>query len=313
MRTFKNISRWAGLMFLMLSSALSASFQQDQLPSRKLRSIARLYMAYGQYDKAEGYLLRALQHSQSDDASDSERAICMIDLATLYSYQDRLAESEELFWRGLAAQQNALGPDHPYVAHTLRNLTAVYIRQHRLDRAAETLEWAFDIILKHHTPDNRILTPFYIDQAALLTQLGAWDEAEAIFTEMLEKVTVEFGQNHLYTAQVRKGLAELYLETGQYELAAQQLRQVLAVQQIIYGQTHRTLLDSYLLGAKICRLQGDLQQMQTYFDKALSTVISSGDTVSVARLYEQIDKIRSDDFIIAAAAAGSNSSSETAG
>ncbi|HOL88251.1 MAG TPA: tetratricopeptide repeat protein [Anaerohalosphaeraceae bacterium] len=300
-------------MLLIFSAPLSASFQQDQPPSRKLRNIARLYMAYGQYDKAEGYLLRALQHSRSDDVSDSERAICMIDLATLYSYQDRLAESEELFWRGLAAQQNALGPDHPYVAHTLRNLTAVYIRQHRLDRAAETLEWAFDIILKHHTPDNRIVTPFYIDQAVLLTQMGAWDEAEAIFAEMLEKVTAEFGQNHLYTAQVRKGLAELYLETGQYELAAQQLQQVLAVQQTIYGQTHRTLLDSYLLGAKICRLQGDLQQMQTYFDKALSTVIPSGDTVSVARLYEQIDKIRSDDFIIAAAAARPISSSETAG
>lgn len=312
MRTFKNISRWAGLMLFIFSAPLfSASFQQDQFPSRKFRSIARLYMAYGQYDKAEVNLLRALQLSQSDDVTDSERAICIIDLATLYSYQDRLAESEELFWRGLDAQQKALGPDHPYVAHTLRNLTAVYIRRHQLDRAAETLEWAFDIILKHHTPDNRILTPFYIDQAVLLTQMGAWDEAEAVFTEMLEKVSFEFGQTHLYTAQARKGLAELYLETGQYELAAKQLKQVLAVQQTIYGQTHRILLDSYLLGAKICRLQGDLQQMQTYFDKALSTVILSGDTVSVARLYEQIDKIRSDDFI--AAAARPDPSSETAG
>lgn len=299
MRTFTKTSRWAGVFLLFFSAPLLASFQQDQPPSRKLRNIARLYMAYGQYDKAEEFLLRALQDSRLDHSSDSEQAICIIDLATLYSYQDRLAEAEELFRRGLAAQQRTLGPEHPYVAYTLRNLTAVYIRQHRLDLAAQTLEWAFDIILKHHTPDNRILTPFYIDQAVLLTQMGEWDEAESIFSEMLENVSVEFGQTHLYTAQVRKGLAELYFESGQYEQAAEQIRQVIIIQQTIYGRTHRMLLESYLLGAKISRLQGNQQQMKQFFNEALSTV-SSGDTVAVARLYEQFDRIRSDDFIAAA-------------
>ncbi len=301
MRISAGTFRWGGLLsFLLLSASVWASFQPKQPLSRKLRHIARLYMAYGEYNKAEGYLLRALQSSRSDNASESETAVCMIDLATLYSYQDRLAESEELFWRGLDAQQKALGSDHPYAAHTLRNLTAVYIRQHRLDRAAETLEWAFDIILKHHTPDNRILTPFYIDQAVLLTRMGVWDEAEAIFLDMLERVCADFGQNHLYTAQVRKGLAELYLETGQYSLAGEQIEQVLAIQQSIYGQTHRMLLDSYLLGAKICRLQGNLRQMQAYFDKALSAVLPSGDLIVTARLYEQINQIRSAEFIAAA-------------
>ncbi|MEJ5260628.1 MAG: tetratricopeptide repeat protein [Anaerohalosphaeraceae bacterium] len=312
MRMSANTSRWVSLLsFLLLSAPLWASFQSDQPLSRKLRGIARLYMAYGEYNKAEGYLLRALQSSRSDKASESETAVCMVDLATLYSYQDRLAESEELFWRGLAAQQKALGPDHPYVAHTLRNLTAVYIRRHQLDRAAETLEWAFEIILKHHTPDNRIVTPFYIDQAVLLTRMGVWDEAEAIFLDMLERVCADFGQNHLYTAQVRKGLAELYLETGQYSLAAEQMEQVLTIQQSIYGQTHRMLLDSYLLGAKICRLQGDLQQMQAYFDKALSAVLPSGDIIATARLYEQMNHIRSADFI--AAAVKNDTPAESAG
>jgi tetratricopeptide (TPR) repeat protein len=298
MRTFRKTSRWVSfLAVLTLAASASASFQQNQPLSRKLRSIARLYMAYGQYDKAEPYLLEAVQLSAGD--SEKENAICLIDLATLYSYQDRLTESEALFRRGLSAQQKALGPDHPYVAHTLRNLTAVYLRQHRLDQAIQTLEWAFDIILKHHTPDNRILVPFYIDQANLLTQLGCLEEAESIFTEILEKTSHQFGQSHIYSAQIHQGLAELYVQAELYERAAEHLAKGLEIQKSIYGKNHRMLVDSYLLGAKICRLQGNSQQMNNYFDLALSS-IPSGDTAAVARLYEKIEDILSDKSIIAA-------------
>lgn len=301
MRTFTKTSRWIGfLIMLVLSVSAFSSVRKDQLPSRKLRNIARLYMAYGQYDKAEGYLLQALHSLQSEESSQAEKAICLIDLATLYSYQDRLAQSEELFLRGLAAQQNALGPEHPYVAHTLRNLTAVYIRMQQLDRAAETLEWAFDIILQHHLPENRVLTPFYIDQAILLTHMGSYDEAEILFLELFNQVRTEFGQQHLYSAQIHKGLAELYLQTGQYASAASHLQSLLEIQQTVYGRNHQILADSYLLGARISREQGDLQQMKDYFNKALAALVPSGDLIAVARLYEQMESIRSADTIAAA-------------
>jgi tetratricopeptide (TPR) repeat protein len=302
MQTFTRTFRFAAVLLFaaVCSAALSAAPLQEELShSRKLRNIGRLYMACGQYDKAEIYIQQALGKLAPLQQADSEKAICLIDLATLYYYQERLAESEELFLRGLAAQQNALGADHPYAAHTLRNLTAVYIRQGRLDRAAETLEWAFDIILKHHLPDNRILTPFYIDQAILLTKLGSYDYAEVLFTEMLQRITSEFGPNHPYLLQARQGLTELYLETEQYAQAADEFQKLMSVQQAIYGQNSQMLVGSYLLGARICRRQGDLQQMQDYFDKALAAVANSGNLIAVARLYEQMETIRSADIIAA--------------
>jgi tetratricopeptide (TPR) repeat protein len=259
-------------------------------------------MAYGQYDKAEQYIRAAVETVRDLQDADSEKAICLIDLATLYSYQDRLAESEAMFLRGLEAQKNALGQDHPYVSHTLRNLSAVYRKQGQLDKAALALEEAFSIILIHHLPDNRILTPFYMDQASLLCQQGHFDEAEFIFTEMLGRVETEFGREHLYYSEVQKGLATVYLNTGRYEQASQLLDRSLQIQEKIYGQNHQLLIGSYLLAARVCRGQHDEQGMQQYFDKAVAAVSRTGNLIAAANLYMQIEQIRRTEVLIASAA-----------
>ncbi len=304
MPIFKKLISLIWILYLsgVVADKASASIRVSQDPLKSVRisrSIGRLYMAYGQYDKAEQFIRDAVEKVGTLQEADNEKAICLIDLATLYSYQERLAESEAMFLRGLEAQKEVLGQDHPYVSHTLRNLSAVYLKQGRFDKATETLEQAFAIILSHHLPENRILTPFYIDQATLLCKQGYYEEAEIIFSEMLDRVGLEFGFEHLYYSEVQKGLATVYLNTGRYEQADQLLKNSLQIQETIFGQSHQQLIGSYLLAAQVCRGRHDEQGMQQYFDKAVAAVNRTGDLVAAANLYVKIDQIRRTETLVA--------------
>jgi hypothetical protein len=60
-------------------------------------------------------------------------------LAELYAAQSRFNEAEPLYQRALAAQEKALGPDHPDVGTSLHDLAALYQAQgpNRRGRAAD--------------------------------------------------------------------------------------------------------------------------------------------------------------------------------
>ena len=70
-----------------------------------LRSMARVYMASGGYEKARPFLERALNLAKKTNASDSEMCACMLDLAYLYKNQGKLAEAETTCRSGLELQK----------------------------------------------------------------------------------------------------------------------------------------------------------------------------------------------------------------
>lgn len=90
---------------------------------RILRSMARIYMAYGEYAKAQPLAEQALAVAKATNSPDTETSCCLIDLAWLYNNQGKMAEAENLCRSGLELQEKAYYKEHPYVAYTLRILT----------------------------------------------------------------------------------------------------------------------------------------------------------------------------------------------
>ena len=76
--------------------------------SKTLRSMARVYMAYGEYAKAQPLAEQALTLAKRNGAPNSELAMCLIDLATLYKSQDKLSDAEKMCKLGLKLQKKAL-------------------------------------------------------------------------------------------------------------------------------------------------------------------------------------------------------------
>ena len=70
-----------------------------------LRSMARVYMAYGNYAKAQPFAEQSLTLARTTGASDSELCSSLIDLAYLYNNQGKLADAEEMCKFGLKLQE----------------------------------------------------------------------------------------------------------------------------------------------------------------------------------------------------------------
>ena len=237
-----------------------------------LRSMARVYMASGGYEKAQPFLVKALNLAKETNASDSEMSACMLDLAYLYMNQGRLAEAETTCLSGLELQEKAYSQSHPYVAYTLRILSEIYLMQARYSEAVDTLQRALTIVRGYSLEDDQELAPFKVDMARLLTAQGDYIKAEAYFTEAMVSIENNYGPNHLYTTKVLCSLATLYVLQQRYTEAEELISRVLPKQQRIYGSDHHFLVPAWLVKSSIYEAEGDLANAKALLDKSLNSL-----------------------------------------
>lgn len=237
-----------------------------------LRSMARVYMASGGYEKAQPFLEKALHLAKETNASDSEMSACMLDLAYLYKNQGRLAEAETTCLSGLELQEKAYSQSHPYVAYTLRILSEIYRRQARYQEAVDTLERAITIVRGFSLEDDQELAPFKVDMARLLAARGDYVKAESYFTEAIASIENSYGPNHLYTTRVLCSMAALYVQQQRYAEAEELISRVLPIQERVYGPDHHFLVPGWLVKSSIYEAGGDLVNTKVLLEKSLDSV-----------------------------------------
>jgi tetratricopeptide (TPR) repeat protein len=241
-----------------------------------LRSMARVYMASGGYEKAQPFLVKALNLAKDTNASDSEMSACMLDLAYLYKNQGRLAEAESTCLSGLELQEKAYSQNHPYVAYTLRILSEIYLKQARYSEAVNTLERALTIVRGYSLEDDQELAPFKVDMARLLSAQGDYIKAESYFSEAIVSIEKNYGPNHLYTTKVLCSMAALYVLQERYADAEELVSRVLPIQQRIYGPDHHFLVPAWLVKSSIYEAQGDLANAKALLEKSLNSLENTG-------------------------------------
>ncbi|UCC98062.1 MAG: tetratricopeptide repeat protein [Phycisphaerales bacterium] len=271
--------------------ALGAGVKQTH-STAALRSMARVYMACGGYEKAQPLLETALNQAQKTNASDSELCACLIDLAYLYKEQGNLNQAETMCRLGLALQEKVHQPNHPYVANTLRILSEICRELGRYEEARTTLERAMTIIRKVRPEDGQEIAPLKVDMARLLMARGDYTDAESHFTQAIGVIETSFGPEHLYTAKVRSGLATLYSLQGRYPEAQTLIQRALPVYEKVHGPDHHFLIPLWLVQARISQAKGETAQAQRLLDKSLRVARKSGTTKEVARLEQYAREIR---------------------
>ena len=86
-----------GLVMLNAKTAALELHQAGKNNSCKvLRSMARVYMAGGDYAKAQPLAENALTLARKNDNSDPELCLCLIDLAYLYKNQGKFDDAESM-------------------------------------------------------------------------------------------------------------------------------------------------------------------------------------------------------------------------
>ena len=259
------------VFFIGIGSALATPVKRAY-SCGSLRSMARVYMASGGYEKAQPFLVKALNLAKETNASDSEMSACMLDLAYLYKNQGRLAEAETTCLSGLELQEKAYSQSHPYVAYTLRILSEIYLMQARYSEAVDALERALTIVREYSLEDDQELAPFKVDMARLLTAQGDYIKAEAYFTEAMLSIENSYGPNHLYTTKVLCSLAGLYVLQQRFTEAEGLISRVLPKQQRIYGPNHHFLVPVWLVKSSIYEAEGDFVNAKALLEKSLDSL-----------------------------------------
>lgn len=267
---------------------------KKNLSCKTLRSMARVYMAYGEYTKAQPLAEMALDFAKKRGEPDSELAMCLIDLATLYNSQDKLLEAADLCKQGLKLQEKVLYKSHPYVAYTLRTLSSIYLGQGNYDKASDAMDKAVAIMLESHAENDKALAPFWVDIASILVEKGDYEKAESYYTKAMSLINTSYGPDHLYTACVLGSVAKLYTLQGKHDEAEKLIDSTIAKQEKIYGEEHHLIAPSWLTKARICRAKGENDDAEELFKKALDSVRKSGNMALFTKLEKNVEEIRVD-------------------
>lgn len=275
------------IIILFMGSMAGGKPQQDKKShsTKTLRTMARVYMAFGEYAKAQPLAEKALITAKIRGESDSELALCLIDLATLYKYQNKLADAEKVCELGLKLQEKTLYENHPYVAYTLRISGSIYLGQGKYRQARSAMDKAMAIMLESHTENDKALAPFWVDIACILVAQGDFKEAESYYNKAMALINSSYGPDHLYTANVLGGVAKLYMLQGRYDEAEELIDRTIATQERIYGRDHHLVAPSWLTKAKVCRAKGDYVRSEKLIEKArASEVRKAGNPAMFAKL-----------------------------
>jgi tetratricopeptide (TPR) repeat protein len=290
------------LLFLLVCSVLLLSTGKvdgkkllvKKTPSpRTLRAMARVYMAYGEYEKAQPLAEQALISAKNKNASDSELCSCLIDLAYLYNELGRLEDAEKMCVLGLKLQEKVYYEKHPYIAHTLTNLSSIYQAQGRYQKAKAALNRAVTIMLDCHTENDKAMIPFKVAFAQLLTAEGDFKKADTYYQSAMALINKSYGPNHLYTATVLADIAKLYTLQQRYNEAENLINRSVATQEKYYGPKHHLIASSWLTKAEVCRVKKNYAESNRLIEKALSAVKKRGSAVIFAKMKQRADKIRS--------------------
>jgi len=265
---------------------------RKNLSCKTLRSMARVYMAYGEYTKAQPLAEQALIFAKERGEPDFELAMCLIDLATLYKSQGKLLEAEDFCEQGLKLQEKVLYKSHPYVAYTLRTLASIYLDLGDYDKASSAMDKAMAIMLESHTENDKSLAPFWVDIASILVAKGDYQKAESYYDKAMKLINASYGPDHLYTANVLSSVAKLYTLQGKQDEAEKIIDRTIAKQEKIYGQGHHLVAPSWLIKAMICRAKGNNTDSEELFKKALDSVRKSGNMALFTKLEKNVEEIR---------------------
>ena len=291
------------LLLGVLVSVAPAGRRDKQMSTKTLRSMARAYMAFGKYEKAHTVAAQALQRARSQSTDPGEMALCLIDMGTVCSYEGLLTQARERLEEGVEFQKKALFDDHPYVAHTLRMLSDVCLRQGDLEQAETVLSQAVGIMLNHCDLQSKEMAPFILESANLQLGKGNLKRASDNYQAALDIYEQSYGSQHLMTANVLEKMARLHIVRNDTQEADSLMSQSLKIKTRIYGRYHPQLIDSWLAMARLCKQQGQSERCEYYLAKSTETVSNTRNAVTMALVYEQVNHIRKQVLVASAISA----------
>jgi tetratricopeptide (TPR) repeat protein len=185
-----------------------------------LSNLATIYLAQGEYDKAEKFALLAFDMLNCLVAEEHpDVAMLLNNLATIYLAQGEYDKAEPLFLSALEMRKSLLGDEHLDVATSMNTLGGLYLAQERYDEAESlflsALEMRKSLLGNEHFDVSKCVN----NLALIYRNQRRYDKAEHFYFLALEMRKSLLGNEHPEVALSLNNLAAIYCYQKRYNEA----------------------------------------------------------------------------------------------
>jgi tetratricopeptide (TPR) repeat protein len=222
----------------------------------------------GKYRESAAAFQRCLQLRQNDTS-------VLINLGFSLALAGDYAGAEPLLQQALKIDENARGPDNPFVAADLLTLGSVLSYKGDYGGAELLLRRALIINEKALGPDDPSVASILYNLGGVLLDKGEYGDAEQLLRRSLAIREKTLGPDHPCTGASLNSLALLLQDKGDYARAEPLFRRTLAIVQKSLGPDHPDTAASLNNLAALLQLKGDYAGAEPLFRQALAIVVNS--------------------------------------
>ena len=244
---------------------------QPDVEAELVSTIGEVYIAFGEYEKAELRLRDAVamrKKLHGGQHSDVARSLGKLAFALLRL--SKLEEAEASLREALAIQRKLLGNEHQDVASSLYELAYVLELRDRLKEAESTQREALAMRRKLLGKEHAEIGTSLSQLASVLLNQGRLDEAEVTVRDAIAMRTKLLGRVHPDTADSLALLARVLCERGGLDDAEALERESIAINSKWFGEDHPIVAWRLRDLADLLRRHRRLDEAETIYRQALA-------------------------------------------
>lgn len=244
--------------------------ENDSMKTVSLNNMAYLYMHKGEYEKALGYNLEALEKRNTLFGNKHQDvALSFLNTAVNYSYLGKYNESIEYNLKAMEIYKSLFGECNKDVAMVYNNIGYVYETIGQLDKAMECYDKALDIRIKVLGERHQDVGMTYNNKGSLCTALGKFDEAINYFKKTLDIWKEVYGEDHPNIGVCYNNIGIICANIGQIDEALEYLKKSLNLSIKLQGKNHPSIATLYDNIGVLYGFKNDYNKSLEYYNIAL--------------------------------------------
>jgi len=163
-------------------------------------NLAKLYQEHNYFPQAEANHLKAIEiHERFLPSNHPDLAIDYNNFGGLYHLQKNYSKAEFYFLKAIFIEEKNSQTNPSSLARHYYNLALIYREQRFVKKAKPLLIKTVAIYKKHPPANSEEIIGTYALLASTLFNLKDYESAEPYYKFLVEKLTVAYGSNHIWT------------------------------------------------------------------------------------------------------------------
>ena len=192
-------------------------------------------------------------------------------LATIYMYQRRWDEAEQLQVQIIETMKRVFKPDHPDTLTSMGNLAGTYRGQRCWDKAEKLLAQVIETRKRVLESDHPDMLTTMSHLAVIYIGQGRWDEAEKLLVQVMETRKRVLESDHPDTLIIMSHLALIYRNQERWDEAEKLLVQMMETRKRVLESDHPDTLTIMANLAGIYTNQGRWDEAEKLLVQVMET------------------------------------------